>query len=58
MCFNLGVSGFLAFKRMLAACEGRDYDRAAEEIGQYLRATFDTADFSGELLALMKADKN
>lgn len=25
--------------------------------GQYLRATFDTADFSGEMLALMKAGK-
>jgi hypothetical protein len=30
--FNLGVSGLLAFKRMLAACERGDYRRAAEEM--------------------------
>lgn len=32
MCFNVGVSGLLAFKRMLAACERGDYGRAAEEM--------------------------
>jgi hypothetical protein len=32
ICFNLGVSGPLAFKRMLAACERGDYRRAAEEM--------------------------
>lgn len=32
MCFNLGISGLLAFRRMAAACERGDYARAAAEM--------------------------
>ena len=32
MCFNLGLAGLLAFKRMLAALEAGDYDKAADEM--------------------------
>lgn len=31
MAFNLGVDGLLGFRRMLAALEARDYQRAADE---------------------------
>jgi lysozyme len=32
MCFNLGVQGFLNFKKMILALEAGDYQRAADEI--------------------------
>ncbi|MBF0453638.1 MAG: lysozyme [Magnetococcales bacterium] len=32
MCFNLGLSRFLRFKKLLAALANQDYDRAAEEM--------------------------
>ncbi len=32
MAFNLGVSGLLQFKKMIAAFEKRDYDTAAKEM--------------------------
>ena len=32
MAFNLGVTGLLKFKKMIAALEARDYDRAAIEM--------------------------
>lgn len=32
MCFNLGVRGFMSFKRMLAALAERDYETAAKEM--------------------------
>lgn len=32
MCFNLGISGLLALKQTLAACERTDYVWAAEEM--------------------------
>jgi len=31
MCFNMGLSTLLKFKKMIAALEKLDYDRAAEE---------------------------
>lgn len=31
MCFNLGVAGVLNFRKMLAALEACDYNRAADE---------------------------
>lgn len=32
LCFNVGVQGFLNFKRMIAALESGDYHRAADEM--------------------------
>ncbi len=32
MCFNLGLPGFLSFKKMLAALERGDYQQAAAEM--------------------------
>ena len=32
MCFNLGVTRLLGFKKFLAALEAEDWDRAAEEM--------------------------
>lgn len=32
MCFNLGMKGLLSFKKMLAALEEEDYNRAADEM--------------------------
>lgn len=32
MCFNLGLRGFLSFKKMIAALESGDYQRAAKEM--------------------------
>ena len=32
MCFNLGLAGLLGFKRMLAAVESVNYEKAADEM--------------------------
>jgi lysozyme len=32
MCFNLGISRFMGFKRMIEALRSEDYDRAAIEM--------------------------
>lgn len=32
MCFNLGLSGLLKFKKFLAAIEAEDFNRAADEM--------------------------
>ncbi len=32
MCFNVGIQGFLGFKKMVAALESHDYERAANEM--------------------------
>jgi lysozyme len=34
MCFNLGVQGFLGFRKMLSALERGDYQEAADQILQ------------------------
>lgn len=32
MCFNLGLNGFMKFKKMLSALENKDYELAAKEM--------------------------
>ncbi len=34
MCYNLGIKGFLGFRKMMMALESGDYERAADEMLQ------------------------
>ncbi|GAA3555925.1 glycoside hydrolase family protein [Marinobacter xestospongiae] len=52
MCFNLGLTRFLEFRRMLAALADRDWDRAADEMldSKWARQVGDRADELADLM--------
>lgn len=57
MAYQLGLSGTLNFRRMVAALHNKDYDRAAAEMRDSKWFKYDTPKRAARLAAMMELDK-